>query len=325
MPETISLETAKVFCALCPHGCVIAEGRYGICGVRKNSRGTLDLPYGGLLSGTAMDPIEKKPLYHYYPGESILSVGFFGCNLKCPFCQNYQISQQVLNKPSRTHPDQLVNLAVQQGSFGIAYTYSEPLVHYEYVLESCHFARSKGLKNVLVTNGYINAKPAETLLQVVDAANVDLKSFREDFYKREIKGTLAPVLEFIRLAASTIHLEVTTLIIPGKNDSDAEMEQIAGFLGDIDPNIPLHLSCYYPTYKYTIEATPLDRVYNLIEVAKKHLRYVYPGNVGNQTIDTLCPQCSNLLISRNRYAVRIHDLKDGKCGKCGEMVPIVGV
>jgi pyruvate formate lyase activating enzyme len=292
--------------------------------VRKNENGLLAFPFEGLLSGTAIDPIEKKPLYHYHPGATVFSVGFYGCNFRCPFCQNYAISQQVLDGSDRVPPRQLADLADQRGSFAIAYTYSEPLVHYEYLLEACTHARNSGLKNILVTNGYINAEPAATLLEVVDAANVDLKTFSETFYRNEIKGSRDPVLQFIRMAAASVHLEVTTLVIPDRTDSYSEIEKIAQFLGGINPDIPLHLSCYYPTYRYTIPATSPEQVFRLVEVAKRHLNYVYPGNVGRREVDTLCPHCSSLLVSRHGYLVRVLGLKDGMCTTCGTAIPIIG-
>ena len=323
MPVTYEKDHEKIRCALCPHRCVIAEGKSGICRVRMNKNGDLSLPYYGVLSAKGMDPIEKKPLYHFYPGRQILSVGFYGCNFRCPFCQNFQISQHVMEGSLKTEPFELVETAARHGSIGIAYTYSEPLVHYEFVLDTAKLARKRGLKNVLVTNGYINPDPAEELLAYTDAANVDLKAFNPDFYKAEIKGSLEPVLAFIRQAAPLIWLEVTTLIIPGKNDSESEIRAIADFLAGIRPDIPYHLSCYYPTYKYTVRATPPELVLDLATVAREKLKYVYVGNVGIQETNTLCPDCGAVLVERFGYSTRIVGVSNGRCSNCGQAVPII--
>ena len=309
-------------CNLCPHRCLLREGASGICGVRFNRKGVIDLPYFGNLSSTAMDPIEKKPLYHFYPGSQIFSVGFFGCNFSCPFCQNYSISQEVSQRSHRVTPEELTDRAVSSGSFGIAYTYSEPLIHFEYVMACCLKARQKGLKNVLVSNGFLLPEPAEKLFAVMDAANIDLKAFTPSFYQKELKGDLDPVLEFIRRAAAKIHLEVTTLVIPGKNDSDTEIASIAAFLAAIDTSIPLHLSCYYPTYQYAVPATSPDSVFHLVSVAKNHLKYVYPGNTGTRGGNTTCPNCQSLLITRTGYHAEITGIKSGQCTTCGEQIPI---
>jgi pyruvate formate lyase activating enzyme len=313
----------KIYCKLCPHGCVISDGGSGICRVRENRGGKLALPYHGILSGTAMDPVEKKPLYHFYPGKQILSVGFYGCNFKCPFCQNYQISQRVVDGLSETDPEVLVETASQRGSIGIAYTYSEPLVHFEYILATAKIAKGKGLKNVLVTNGYLNPEPAAELFEYIDAANVDLKSSSPGFYTEEIKGKLTPVLAFISQAAPVIALEVTTLVIPGKNDKESEISSIADFISAINPDIPLHLSCYYPTYKYTVGATPPELVFRHVQTAREKLNYVYAGNTGTRENNTLCPDCKSILIRRKGYSTTIEGLSEGVCTQCGKSIPIV--
>ncbi len=315
-------ENGSVLCSLCPHHCRIAEGERGICRVRENRSGELSLPLHGVLSSMAVDPVEKKPLYHFHPGASILSVGFYGCNFRCPFCQNYLISQHVREQGTRVEPRELVDIAVKRGSFGIAYTYSEPLVHFEYVLEAAKIARSKGLRNVLVTNGYIEEEPAKELFEYIDAANIDLKGFTEGFYRKEIKGRLEPVKRIIRLAHNLLHTEVTTLVIPGKNDSEDEIDALAGFLASLSPDIPLHLSAYYPTYSYTIEATTPETIRRLTEKAKEHLGFVYPGNIPGGA-DTLCPECGELLVKRTGYSIRRSGLRDGHCISCGAMAPVV--
>ena len=317
-----SIEDGYIQCELCPNRCKIREGKTGICNVRLNDGETLALPFYGRLSALGIDPIEKKPLYHFYPGSPILSAGFVGCSLQCPFCQNHSISQSAGRADRYVGPEELVEIAKDQNSFGIAYTYSEPTVHTEYVLEASEIARRKGLKNVLVSNGYLNPEPADDLLELTDAANIDLKCFNDDFYRKEIKGRLEPVLEFIRKASEKTRLEVTTLIIPGKNDSDEEMEQIASFLAGLDPEIPLHLSCYYPSYKYTIPRTQYSMAEHLAAIARKKLPFVYLGNVGLRETNTYCPSCGELLIRRSGYTIRIPGLQDGACANCGRKIQI---
>lgn len=312
-------EKGVVHCKLCPHACAIAEGKSGICRVRTNKEGTLALPYYGVLSSAAIDPIEKKPLYHYHPGSLIFSVGFFGCNFRCPFCQNYSISQRTEESAPHISPEALVREALKEGSFGIAYTYSEPLVHFEYVLETARIAREKGLKNILVSNGYLNPEPAEELLSLLDAANIDLKAFNNDFYQKVVGGRLNPVKEFIRRAAAKIHLEVTTLVIPGKNDDPAEIEEAARFLSGLNKKIPYHLTCYYPRYKYTVRATSEQDLEPLIQRARNHLSFVYVGNTGGENT-TFCPNCKQTVILRQGYSTRIVGGENGNCSRCGEPI-----
>ena len=312
----------KLICNLCPHNCVISNEQYGICSIRKNENMKLELPFYGLLSALNIDPIEKKPLYHYYPGSSILSAGFYGCNFHCPFCQNYQISQETESVKSKkyTPPLELVQLAVNEGIPSIAYTYSEPVIHFEYIMECAELAHSNNIRNVLITNGYLNPLPAKELLSLMDGVNVDLKSFTESFYHK-IGGSLEPVKEFIRLASELTHLEVTTLVIPGENDSEKEIISIAEFLADIDTDIPLHLSCYYPVYKYKTPPTSIDSVLSLTEKASHILNFVYPGNVGLKEINTKCSECGNTIVSRKGYSVSTTGIINGKCSKCGGGIP----
>ena len=316
-------EGGRVRCGLCPHRCLIAAGRRGVCGVRENREGRLELPFYGRLSSIAADPIEKKPLYHYHPGEKILSVGFVGCSFHCPFCQNYRISQGASAPTEAWSPEQLVDLARREGSFGIAYTYSEPLIHLEYVLDTARLARSRGLKNVLVSNGFVNPEPAEELLAVMDAANIDLKGFQEGFYKDEIGGKLEEVKRFLTQARGRLALEVTTLVIPSRNDQPSEIEGIARFLASLDPRIPYHLSAYYPQYRYTLPPTSPELLRRLGEAARRHLRYVYLGNVGAEEADTACAKCGSVLVRRRGWQVKVAGLRNGSCAVCGEESPIV--
>ena len=313
----------KIKCLLCPNRCLIAPGKKGICGVRKNLQGELVIPYYGRLSSIALDPIEKKPLYHFFPGEMVLSVGFWGCSLRCPFCQNYHISQNAREGSDYVSPEKLVELAINRHSFGIAYTYSEPLIHMEYLMDTARIAKKKGIKNILVSNGYVNPDPAMEFLELLDAANIDLKSFNPDFYKNELGGKLEDVKRFLAQAAGRISLEVTTLVIPTKNDSLSEIGEIAEFLASLNPDIPYHLSCYYPTYHYTLPPTSATKVSELAERAKKHLHYVYLGNVGLKETNTYCASCGNLLIRRRGYTTTICGVKAGKCAECSENVPVI--
>ena len=297
----------------------------------------LSLPYFGRLSAVSMDPIEKKPLYHFYPGKQILSVGFFGCNLSCPFCQNYSISKQPpgifetqsapfhefdSELPGRfLSPRELIAQAVAANSFGIAYTYSEPLIHFEYILECAREAADAGLKNVLISNGFINKKPAAELFSAMDAANIDLKGFTDGFYRDELGGKLQPVLDAIAVAAEHVALEITTLVIPGKNSSLQEISQIAHFIASINADIPLHLSRYHPAAGYTVPATNPDSLMKLVDTARNYLNFVYPGNLGSVPADTCCPQCKHVLIKRTGYTVSLAGVKGSGCANCGYKIP----
>ncbi|NMA66328.1 MAG: AmmeMemoRadiSam system radical SAM enzyme [Clostridiaceae bacterium] len=277
------LENNKVHCILCPHNCHINNGERGICGVRKNIDGNLYAESYGHISSLALDPIEKKPLYHFYPGSLILSIGSYGCNLRCSFCQNYSIS---MNKPNTAYisPENLVYKAFdlkKSNNIGLAYTYNEPFISYEYVLDCCKLAKEKNLKNILVTNGYIQQEPLLEILPYIDAMNIDLKSFYNDFYSKICGGKSEFVKNTIYTAATKgCHVEVTTLIIPGLNDTDKEMEELSAWLSDISPDIPLHLTRFFPQYKLTDRNyTPKETLFNLEQIARKHLKYVHPGNI----------------------------------------------
>ena len=314
---------SRVRCDLCPHRCSIAEGRRGICGVRQAQGGQIVLPFYGAASALAMDPIEKKPLYHFHPGSSILSIGFLGCSLRCPFCQNYEISQHTTRQTRSVTPEELVAQANEAGAVGIAYTYNEPTVHIEYVMEAAELARAAGLKNVLVTAGYLNPEPTDTLLDLIDAANVDLKTFQADRYRGELGADLEPVLEFIRSAAERIHVEVTTLVVPDFNATEEEVERIAAFVAGCGQDIPLHLSAYFPHHKLRTRPTEASEIERFVEVARKHLTYVYEGNTGGPA-DTTCPNCGAALVSRRRYHVDSSGITaDGRCTSCGAETPIV--
>lgn len=317
-------EGARIKCLLCPVGCLIADGKIGVCMGRKNEKGVLyAINYGRLVS-LAIDPIEKKPLYHFHPGTNILSTGPNGCNMSCQNCQNWTISQE--ESPTEfVSPEDLIKIALREKSVGIAYTYTEPLIWYEYVLDTARIAKEKNLTNVLVTNGYINEKPLKELLPLIDALNVDLKSMDDDFYKKNCKGKLSFVLRTIELAYQHgCHLEVTNLIIPTMNDSDEQIQRLIDFVAGLSDRIPLHFSRYFPAHKMNISATPLQTLQKAFLLAKRKLKYIYIGNAHiPNTSNTYCPNCNNLLIQRDGYYTSIKGIIDKKCKNCGASVDLI--
>ena len=277
--ENIGNSTIK--CGLCPHYCNIPDNKLGKCGVRRNREGKLMAASYGLVTSVALDPIEKKPLYMFHPGKKIVSIGSYGCNLNCAFCQNHNISMEYNNiKPERMTPElvtEVALLAVQDGNLGVAYTYNEPLIGYEFVKDCSKMIRKEGLMNVLVTNGYINKEPLEELLPSIDALNIDIKAYNDRTYN-EVGGTLEPVKSTIEIANKVCHVEATTLVIPEINEDD--VEKIAVWLSKINPDIPYHLSRFFPRYKYSDrEPTPPEKMYKLYDIAKKHLKNVFLGNI----------------------------------------------
>lgn len=269
-------------CELCFHHCALAEGQTGLCRARANRDGRIvPLNYGRLTS-LALDPIEKKPLRRFHPGSLILSAGSFGCNLRCPFCQNAEISMAGTEFPTHDYaPEALTQLALQlrpRGNIGVAYTYNEPLVGYEYVRDCAALVHGAGMVNVLVTNGTVEAAPWRELLPLIDAVNIDLKGFTEGWY-RSLGGDLETVKRSIALAAESCHVEVTTLVVPGGNDGEDEMRALSSWLASVSPDIPLHVSRFFPRHRMIDRPpTPVDRVYRLAEIARERLRYVYTGN-----------------------------------------------
>ena len=314
-------------CQLCPFLCVIESGQAGHCGVRENQDGKLySLVYGQFVS-VGIDPIEKKPLFHFYPGRDIFSLGTAGCNFQCSFCQNWEISQK---KPAELNlreisSDDAVRMAKQYGTIGIAYTYNEPLINYEYVLECSEKAHNYGLKNVLVTNGYIQEEPLLKLLPHIDAVNIDVKSFRDEFYKKTCGGRLAPVLRTAEICIKKkVHVEITTLLIPHLNDSPEELEDLTDWVYSLGEEIPLHFSRYFPGYKMTADPTPLPTLHLARRIAVKKLKYVYIGNaLEDKVARTYCPFCQELLITRNGYITSIQSLEKGHCKKCGNKVNVI--
>ena len=253
------LENGKIKCMLCPHNCIISNGKSGICGVRRHADSKLITDIYGMLTSIAIDPIEKKPLYHFYPSSEILSIGTKGCNMKCPYCQNWHISQDMSVETSFYSAESIVNIALEKNSIGIAYTYSEPVIWLEYVLDCSKPTRERGVKNVMGTNGFINEEPLNDLLEYTDAMNIDLKTFNEDTYKKVQKGNLTDILNTIKISHEKgCSIEITTLVVSGINDNFEEMKDIINFIASVDKNIPWHISRYYPNYKYEKPATSIE-------------------------------------------------------------------
>jgi pyruvate formate lyase activating enzyme len=316
----------KIECLLCPHFCKIAEGKTGICGVRKNIGETIDLLTYGVISGYALDPIEKKPLYHFYPGTNILSLGSYGCNMRCDFCQNYNISQHALSGyTSKTEPEKIIKDAQSAlHNIGIAFTYNEPVIWFEFIRDVAVKAKKKGLKTVMVSNGFINKEPLDEIISFTDAFNIDLKAFNSESYKKLTGADIEPVKSALRqIADSGKHLEVTTLVIPGHNDDEKEMAQLAEWIaGELGKDTPFHLSRYFPMYKREDPATPHETIKRLMETASKYLTFVYIGNmVSDAGQNTKCPKCGKTVTKRSGYNIELQNLdQKGKCSGCGTQI-----
>lgn len=273
----------KTLCNICPHECKLSENQLGLCNGRICREGKVISENYGRITSMALDPIEKKPLYHFYPGSKILSVGSYGCNLRCPWCQNHDISMAKSTEVDygNTSATALVEQAYElkgRGNIGIAYTYNEPLIGYEFVRDCSLLAKERGLKTVVVTGGYICEEPLRELIPLIDAFNVDLKGFSQTFYKK-LRGDLERVKSTIAIVAEKCHVEVTSLIIPGENDSEDEMDALSSWLYSISPDIPLHVSRFFPRWRMQgKEATPVETVYRLAALARTRLKHVYEGN-----------------------------------------------
>ena len=320
------LDKGLVGCFLCAHFCRIKNGKFGFCGVRQNIGGVLFTHSYGKVVATGVDPVEKKPLYHFLPGSSSFSIATAGCNFRCGFCQNWQISQ-ASDKNERMEivpPDKIVEAALENKCRSISYTYTEPTIFFEYAFDIAKLARAKGLRNIFVTNGYMAEEPLKLIGPYLDAANVDLKFFKEVSYRKICKAGLKPVLDSIRLMHELgVWVEITTLVIPGENDSDEELKDIAGFIAGIDKNIPWHVSRFYPDYKFTgHKLTPesiLEKAQKIGEGAG--LNFIYVGNVSGFGNDTYCPGCKKLLLKRELFSILDDNIKEGKCSFCSEVVP----
>ncbi|MFH1423001.1 MAG: AmmeMemoRadiSam system radical SAM enzyme [Planctomycetota bacterium] len=315
----------KVSCLLCPNACVLGENETGSCGARQSQRSKLlSLNYGQITS-IAMDPIEKKPLYHFYPGSQILSIGTFGCSFHCNFCQNHEISQQRPHTHS-LEPADIIRTAKDNASNGIAYTYNEPFIWYEFVKETSELAHREGLKNVLVTNGYINPEPLMEILPLIDAANIDIKSISPAFYERLCKAKLRPVLNTcVAMIKANIHLEITNLIIPSENDTEEEWKDLSVWIHDnLGKSVPIHLSAYFPRYKHKASPTPPKTLKCAYRVFSELLPYTYLGNIMSaEGSATICPDCQNKLIERSGYNIKITGLDGTKCNNCGREIEVI--
>jgi len=330
--DVIDIDSATVQCHLCCHRCTIKNGKTGLCKVRLNTNGILhSLVYGKLVSEN-VDPIEKKPLFHVSPGSQSYSIATVGCNFKCRHCQNYQISQFPIASPeavpgkSQT-PRQVVDNAIAQSCQSISYTYVEPTIFFEFAYDTAEIAHQHHLKNIFVSNGYTGPEAAKKIAPFLDANNIDLKAFNDTFYRQICKAKLAPVLDTITLMKELgVWVEVTTLIIPGLNDSDKELDKIAKFLVGLDAEIPWHVSRFYPTYKLTNHPpTPVETLHRARAIGKAAgLKYIYTGNVHDQGgEDTICPQCSKTLVKRAGYTIQENLMANDTCPNCN--TPIAGI
>lgn len=314
----------KIVCLLCRHACQLKEGQTGICGVNKNVNGALKTLVYGHPIALNVDPVEKKPLYHVLPGSKVLSFGTIGCNFKCPFCQNWDISQaSKVNEDIKVSPEEMVSLALEQGAQAIAYTYNEPTIFYPYAKDIGLLAKEKGLKNIFVSNGFESAEVIEDMASWVDAANIDLKSWNDSYYKKVLKGGLEEVKDTLRrMVKAGIWIEVTTLLIEGENESDEALKEMAAFIAsELGKHVPWHLSAFFPNYKMTehqaTKVETLDRAKKIGQEAG--LMYIYLGNVAVDGT-SYCPECNELIIKRRGYAVVENRLKMGSCPKCNRKI-----
>jgi pyruvate formate lyase activating enzyme len=313
----------RVQCRLCPHECVIADGKTGICRVRENRGGVLIALTYGRPASAQVDPIEKKPLYHFHPGSEILSLGSVGCNLACGFCQNWSLVEGSLPR-SVLPSDDVVGLAGEHGSIGVAWTYNEPFIWYEYIMDAGGRVKDAGLANVLVTNGFVNPEPLRQLLPIIDAMNIDLKAIDDSFYRTVCKGRVDPVRETIRIAQASCLVEVTNLIIPGRNDSPDDISRLVDFIASVDREIPLHFSRYFPHRSFQAPPTPEETLTRAFEIARERLSYVYLGNIAlDHGNDTACPHCGALLVSRRGYRTSVKGLVGDTCGRCRARVNFI--
>ncbi len=331
------LENKSVHCYLCSHHCKITDQKFGFCGVRQNINGVLYTHVYGKVIASHIDPIEKKPLYHFFPGSSAFSIATIGCNFRCGFCQNWEISQSSLREgliPKKgtvpafeggeVLPQEIVETAIKNKCKSISYTYTEPTIFFEYAFETAKLAKAKGLYNNFVTNGYMTAEALEMIKPYLDAANVDLKFFKDSSYKKICAASLKPVLDSIKLMHDLdIWVEVTTLVVPGENDSPEELRDIAEFIASVDKNIPWHVSRFHPDYQFTDrQPTPEATLKKAQEIGKESgLTYIYVGNVTGFGNDTFCPNCKKLLIKREVFSILEYNIKQGKCAFCNVTIP----
>ncbi|MBI5453745.1 MAG: AmmeMemoRadiSam system radical SAM enzyme [Deltaproteobacteria bacterium] len=317
-----------VDCFLCEFRCHIADGKRGVCGVRENMGGTLYTLIYGRLIAEHIDPIEKKPLFHFQPGSTSYSIATVGCNFRCLHCQNSEISQMPREQKrilgEEVSAEEVVSEAVETGCSSVSYTYTEPTIFFEYAYDVAVLAREKGLKNVFVTNGYMTPECLDEMKGLLDAANVDVKSFSEQFYKKVCGATLAPVLKAVeRMRSLGIWVEITTLVIPGMNDGDDELKAIAKWIAGTDKTMPWHISAFHPAYKlHDLPPTPRETITRARDIGiAEGLRYVYTGNIpGEKGESTFCHKCGKLLVERYGFAVKKNLLKESACPFCGAFI-----
>jgi pyruvate formate lyase activating enzyme len=317
-----------VRCFLCPHRCVIQPGRRGLCRIRFNSGGTLIAESFGLYSAIHFDPVEKKPLYHFYPGSEILSLGSVGCNMRCYWCQNCEISQSGIGEDVRLNhadPEKIIELAVtHNNNIGIAYTYNEPSISIENILDVAQKVRQKGMKNVMVTNGFIGEKPLEALIELIDSMNIDLKAFDNSTYRKYTGSGLEPVLTTIKkVVMAGLHVELTHLVVTGINDDTDQFRAMTDWIAnECGKNTVLHISRYFPRYKMDNPPTSAAKLTEFAEIASEKLNYVYLGNLASDRFNnTLCPECHAEIITRNGDTSKITgSISQGKCSNCNTKI-----
>lgn len=322
------LPDKTVKCELCPNFCVIKSGKLGVCRVRKNIKGKLYSLNYDKVAAMHTDPIEKKPLYHFLPATPSFSISTMGCNFSCKFCQNHSLSMvedenQIFGE--KISPEQLITMALRSGSKSIAYTYTEPTIYFELMLETAKLARQSGLKNVMVTNGYMSEEAFNMIQPYLDAANIDLKAFSDRFYKKYCNSRLTPVLDTIkRMKKAGVWIELTTLLIPDLNSDKEEISELITFIVNLDNKIPWHVSRFFPHY-YMLETAPTDinLIFEFLENAKKMgIQYLYAGNISAEKwANTYCIKCGSLLISRIGYTTTLKNISHGTCTQCGNHIP----
>ena len=317
----------KIICQLCPHNCTLRDGQRGICGVRKNNNGILYSLNYDKVAAIHSDPIEKKPLYHFLPSSITFSIATMGCNLKCIFCQNHSIS--VVENENQIYgedisPEQLIEVAIKKNSESISYTYTEPTIFFELMIETAKLAKENNIKNVMVTNGYMSEIAFEKISPYIDGANIDLKSFSEAFYKKYCGASLSPVLDTIkRMKESGIWIELTTLLIPDLNSDEGEIKELISFIVNLDENIPWHVSRFFPHHNLLdCSITDTTTMFNFLEMGNKMgLKHLYGGNISSDKWShTTCPECHAVLIERNGYHTQIANFTNGICGSCGHFI-----
>lgn len=328
------IEDRKVICNLCAHRCVIFSGKKGICKVRQNNAGTLITKAYGRTIAQNIDPIEKKPLYHFYPGSRAYTIATAGCNFHCRFCQNWHIaeifSEEILESGKEATPEQIVLDAKQKGSEHIAYSYTEPTIFFEYSYDTARKAHEAGLNNLYITNGYMTGEMLEMINPYLDAVNIDLKAFRDETYRRYIAAHLQPVLDSLKKVKQlNIWLEVTSLIIPGINDDPDEIRDMADFIAtELGRDVPWHISRFFPAYKMNhYPSTPLNTMQMAKEIGlETGLYYVYLGNIrNNRDSYTICPECGNILIERSGFGIIRNRIQDHRCPECGKYIAGIGL